>query len=312
VIGGNVPQGPQPYALVVDGVFGAVDTPPTVSIVSPAQGATVSGSVAIEIDATDVEDAAGTLTVEWNVDGGAWQGTTYSGGLYVATWDSTGVGDGARTINARATDSASNVGTDSVGVTVDNVNDPPVATFTFDCTQLTCDFDASGSYDPDGSIVSWDWDFGDTNTGSGETTSHTYAAAGDYTVVLTVTDNESATDTDTQIVSVSDAVPTLYVFDIAMTGKRAGPNRNATATVTIHEVGDVPVAGATVSGTWTYPGGSTTSASGVTLADGTIIFTSAKVKSAGTFTFTVTDVDKSGYTYDPALNVMTSGSIDVP
>jgi hypothetical protein len=32
VLGGNVPQGPQPYALVVDGVFGAVDTPPSVSI----------------------------------------------------------------------------------------------------------------------------------------------------------------------------------------------------------------------------------------------------------------------------------------
>jgi PKD repeat protein len=310
VIGGNVPQGPQPYALVVDGAFGEVDTPPTVSIVSPADEAIVSDAVAIEIDATDNEDAAGTLTVEWNVDGGAWQGTTYSDGLYVASWDSTAEVDGGHTINAQATDSASNVGSDSNGVTVDNLNDPPVATFTYNCTQLTCDFDASGSYDPDGSIVSYAWNFGDSSSGSGVTPSHTFAAGGTYAVVLTVTDDESATDDEQQNVTVSDTVPTLYVADIAMSGKKAGPNRSATAVVTIHEVGGVPAEGATVYGTWS--GLYSDSVSGVTLADGTVTFNSGKVKSGGTFTFTVDDVVKSGYTYDPALNVETSDSITVP
>ena len=80
------------------------------------------------------------------------------------------------TLNARATDSASNVASDSNTVTVDNVNDPPVATFTYDCTDLACDFDASGSYDPDGTIVSYEWDFGDGDTGSGVTPSHTFPA----------------------------------------------------------------------------------------------------------------------------------------
>ena len=194
----------------------------------------------IQIDATDAEDAAGTLTVQWNVDGGAWQPTTYSGGLYVATWNSASSSDGAHTINAQATDSASNVGSDSTGVTVDNLNDAPVAAFTFTCASLTCDFDASGSYDPDGSIVSYEWNFGDGNSGSGVAPSHTYATAGTFTVVLTVTDNESATGTDSQDVSVSDTQPTLYVANIAMSGKRAGSNRSAEAIVTIHESGRYP------------------------------------------------------------------------
>ena len=64
-------------------------------------------------------------------------------------------------------------------------------------------FDGSGSYDPDGNIVSWEWDFGDTTTGSGETTTHAYSSPGDYTVTLTVTDDDSGVDTDTTTVHVN-------------------------------------------------------------------------------------------------------------
>jgi glucose/arabinose dehydrogenase len=52
-------------------------------------------------------------------------------------------------------------------------------------------FNASGSYDPDGTIVSYSWDFGDLATGSGVTTSHRYTSPGTYNVTLTVTDNGS-------------------------------------------------------------------------------------------------------------------------
>ncbi|HSM03223.1 MAG TPA: PKD domain-containing protein [Longimicrobiales bacterium] len=79
--------------------------------------------------------------------------------------------------------------------------DPLAASFTFDCTALSCDFDASGST---GSIVDYDWDFGDGTLGSGISPSHTYAAGGSYDVTLTVTDTEAATDEQTQGVSVSE------------------------------------------------------------------------------------------------------------
>jgi Big-like domain-containing protein len=106
---------------------GAADTPPTVTIEAPAAGATVSSAVAIEIAANDDQDASGTLTVQWNVDGGAWQTATYNSTLnrYVASWNSTTVGDGSHTVNARATDSGSHTVTDANAVTVDNVAEPP-------------------------------------------------------------------------------------------------------------------------------------------------------------------------------------------
>jgi len=79
---------------------------------------------------------------------------------------------------------------------------PPVANFTFNCTDLSCSFNASGSTDDHG-IVSYSWNFGDSGSGSGVTPSHTYATGGTYNVTLTVTDTVGQTDTDTQPVTVS-------------------------------------------------------------------------------------------------------------
>ena len=46
-------------------------------------------------------------------------------------------------------------------------NQPPTASFTSSCMQLACNFDGSGSSDPDGTIASYAWNFGDGATGSG-------------------------------------------------------------------------------------------------------------------------------------------------
>jgi hypothetical protein len=54
-------------------------------------------------------------------------------------------------------------------------------------------FDASGSYDPDGTIVSYEWDFGDGTTEiSSPVVKHAYTSRGFYTVILKVTDNDGA------------------------------------------------------------------------------------------------------------------------
>ena len=54
-------------------------------------------------------------------------------------------------------------------------------------------FDASGSYDIDGVIVSYMWDFGDGETGSGVNPEHVYKNPGYYTVTLELTDNDGST-----------------------------------------------------------------------------------------------------------------------
>ena len=85
-------------------------------------------------------------------------------------------------------------------------NQPPVAdadgpySGTAGVTVIT--FDGSGSFDPDGNIVSYDWDFGDGNTGTGVSPTNTYAAAGDYTVTLVVTDDAGDTGTDTSTAAI--------------------------------------------------------------------------------------------------------------
>jgi serine protease len=83
------------------------------------------------------------------------------------------------------------------------VNQPPTASFTYDCTELACSFDGRGSTDPDGTIVGYSWDFGDGATATGSTADHTYGTDGSYTVTLTVTDDDGATGTDSQTVTVA-------------------------------------------------------------------------------------------------------------
>jgi PKD repeat protein len=88
-------------------------------------------------------------------------------------------------------------------------NNPPVANPNGPYTGTVgqpVQFDGSGSFDPDGTIVSYDWDFGDSNTGTGVIPTHTYAAPGTYTVSLTVTDDGGATDTSTTTATIDDEV----------------------------------------------------------------------------------------------------------
>jgi PKD repeat protein len=87
-------------------------------------------------------------------------------------------------------------------------NQPPTASFTNSAAGLNASFNASGSGDTDGTIVSYAWDFGDGTQGSGISPNHTYNATGDYTVKLTVTDDDGATGTSSQTIHVDDAAPT--------------------------------------------------------------------------------------------------------
>ena len=75
----------------------------------------------------------------------------------------------------------------------------PLASFTATPNPATAGqavvFNASGSSDTNGTIVSYAWDFGDSAAGTGVTASHVYASAGTYKVTLTLTDNGSNTAT---------------------------------------------------------------------------------------------------------------------
>ena len=90
-------------------------------------------------------------------------------------------------------------------------NRPPFAQFTanptFGSAPLTVTFDASGSYDPDGTVVDYRWNFGDSQTGAGVHQTHIYTRSGTYTAELVVYDNKGATDSTTRTITVLKAAP---------------------------------------------------------------------------------------------------------
>jgi hypothetical protein len=92
-----------------------------------------------------------------------------------------------------------------------SVNQPPVAEFTWTpqnpIQSQDITFDASNSYDPDGTIMVYEWDW--NNDGISDenhttpTATHVWPEADTYQVTLKVTDDQGATNTITKTVTVS-------------------------------------------------------------------------------------------------------------
>jgi len=95
-------------------------TAPTVSLTAPANGATVSGTVAVSASASDNVGVAG---VQFQLDG-ANLGAEDTVAPYSISWNTTGVANGAHTLRATARDAATNR-TTSTAVTVTVNNAPP-------------------------------------------------------------------------------------------------------------------------------------------------------------------------------------------
>ncbi|TQV73830.1 PKD domain-containing protein [Aliikangiella marina] len=105
----------------------------------------------------------------------------------------------------------------NVGQTIVVPNVAPVASFTFECTDLFCNFDATTSSDSDGSIVQYDWDFGEGNVANGVVTSYEYLMAGTYDVTLTVTDDDGETNSVVLSVEVTEPVEQSFFENTEVT-----------------------------------------------------------------------------------------------
>lgn len=110
---------------------------------------------------------------------------------------------GTYTVRLTVTDAQGATASSESTVSVQAPNVDPTAAFTSATDGLTASFDARGSSDPDGTIVSYDWDFGDgSEPGTGVAPNHTYSAGGTFAVRLTVTDDRGATASSTRQVTV--------------------------------------------------------------------------------------------------------------
>ena len=101
------------------------------------------------------------------------------------------------------------------------VDEPPTASFTATCNDLTCSFDGSASTDDHG-ITQYRWDFGDGFEGSGRFINHTYAAAGRYTATLTVLDTAGQLDSESQPVEPTDPPPLCEVTSFQVSSFATG------------------------------------------------------------------------------------------
>ena len=105
---------------------------------------------------------------------------------------------------------------------------PPVAflavTPTSGTAPLTVVADASGSFDSDGTIVSYRFDFGDGTVVGPQTqatATHSYSQPGNFVVTLMVTDNEGLTDETTATVTVITNTPPVASLTVTPTSGRA-------------------------------------------------------------------------------------------
>jgi len=162
-------------------------SPIPVLIYSPS---IVYTGVVVDFDASASYDSDGSI-VSYHWDFG--DGNTAS----EATVSHSYVDDGEYSVTLRVVDDDGAVGS-KVAIQVVK-NRPPIAALTESATILDKEeivtFDASLSYDLDGTIVKYFWNFGDKTTASGVSVSHSYYETGAYTVTLTVTDDDGATDT---------------------------------------------------------------------------------------------------------------------
>lgn len=160
VIGEHVPEGPQSYALVGQGLTTAscayLDQPSVIAVVSPEEDAFAEGEVPVVVSAMDLEDGTGDLQVEMAVDAGEWEVLSYDSATehYETMWDTTGMIPGAVDLDVRVIDSADNevfstvsviVRGDPTGVSVQRVAvQPPVARTTWWVLPLLALFSVTG------------------------------------------------------------------------------------------------------------------------------------------------------------------------
>ena len=127
-----------------------------------------------------------------------------------------------------------------------------------------------------------------------------------------MTDDESETGVTSHDVTVDDPSPppggTMHVSDLSGSSQTKGKSGKWSATVTAEIVdgGGLPVAGATVSGTWGPPSGRIVV--GTTGSNGQVSLSSGNMTSGSSVTFTVDAVNGS-LTYVAGDNVETSITI---
>jgi YD repeat-containing protein len=167
----------------------------------------VPTGTSVSLNAAASSDPDGTIAkYEWDLDGnGSYETDTGA----TANTTKTFATAGNVTVGLRVTDNLGGTATSSKSITVQNR--APVASLTATPNPVTVNavasLSASGSSDPDGTVVKYEWNFDgngsyELNTGATATTTKSFTTSGDRTIGLRITDNNGATATTTLVLKV--------------------------------------------------------------------------------------------------------------
>lgn len=161
---------------------------------------TVDTGETTTFDASESYDPDGNIvSYEWNFGDGAI--VTETDPITTHVYED----DGSYSLTLTVTDDDGAQDLTSTTKTV--LNREPTASFIQNATAVNLgeaiNFNASDSYDPDGSIIKYFWDFGYGTNETGKIVDHAFTEAGNFTVTLTVTDDDGATSSDTVKIMVS-------------------------------------------------------------------------------------------------------------
>ena len=116
---------------------------------------------------------------------------------------------GSDSFTYKANDGFSDSNIATVHITVNCINDPPAADFTYSPDNPTVSDTISFtdmSNNIDGNVVNWTWNFGDGNISYLQNPQHKYSLGGKYDVKLTVRDNNSAKNNITKKLTIKNPV----------------------------------------------------------------------------------------------------------
>lgn len=215
------------------GCSGATNTPPTVNITNPADGASFITGASVAIDATAADSDGSVTSVEFFVDGVS-VGTDNSA-PYAANYTAV---SGSHTLTAKATDNAG-AQTTSSQITINVSNDPaPVVTITSPANGATFtngdNVTINATATDNGTVTQVEF-FVD-NVSVGVDNSAPYSAnyvitSGSHTIIAKGTDNGGAVGTSASVIISSQAnIPP----SVAITAPANGANYTAPAVVTIN------------------------------------------------------------------------------
>lgn len=248
----------------------------------------------VQFDGSASFDASGTINSH------AWtfgDGSTASGATVWHRFTSSGT----YSVNLVVTNDQGNSANVIELVEVGPANQSPVAAFIADSVATVpgewVRFDASTSYDPDGSITGYMWSFGDGTSSTGVAAWHRFTNAGTYLVTLTVTDSRGAHDAVSRSIPVgAQDIPPVAAFVYTPSSPAVSEWIRLDATSSYDTDGTI------ASYHWAFGGGVTDT--------GNVVY--RQFTTAGMHTVTLTVTDNRGITNSVSQQIQVGTSFQLP